>query len=88
MNADGNQTLYVRCPYCGFNTPTAIDVLRVAMGEGWHIVNCDLDEGGCDKEFAMRVEVRYDARVYELKEPLRYMGENIVSLRPPRAGGA
>lgn len=52
----------VRCPYCGF-------INEVTINQVWdkQIVTCDVDEGGCDREFVIKAYVKADVETFKIE---------------------
>ena len=60
----GQQEMNVRtnCPYCGFeNHSLLVQTYRP------QIVVCNIDEGGCDRAYAVEFDVIIEATTYEIK---------------------
>lgn len=53
--------LEVKCPYCGHSCKMWLTGERRPL-----IMLCDSEEGGCDREFAANVSVRYEVQTFEL----------------------
>lgn len=55
---------YVKCPYCGFEN-------KVYVGEDFYlpkkIITCDIDEGGCDKDFVIDVIKKIEIKTYKIE---------------------
>ena len=69
----GNNTtapLSVNCPYCGRRidifTYTPISAMPAYVFYSWLL--CEDDDGGCYKNFVVRVDLTPSAQVFELKE--------------------
>ena len=53
----------VKCPECGFEFNHKADDNETA-----NIIYCPLDEGGCDKQFAIEIETQYIATIFKITE--------------------
>ena len=59
--------VFVPCPYCGLeNKRTAELKSQVGEDELWH---CDIESGGCDKQFHIRLMADVKAITRPLGEP-------------------
>lgn len=56
----------VSCPYCGHTNTVRIDRNSFEQRE---IVICDIEDGGCDKEFAVliKTEITFNVKISEIK---------------------
>lgn len=55
--------LRVKCPYCGFKNVLPKDVKEY----GYSIAYCDLDDGGCDREFVCSINVKVTPHSYKIE---------------------
>ncbi len=52
----------VKCPYCGF-------VNKVSVENYWHprVVTCDIDEGGCERDFVLKVKKEISTETFKIE---------------------
>lgn len=53
---------HTKCPYCGHRNRIRLDVAQHSK----HIATCDIEEGGCDKDYVIETIVYVDTNVYSL----------------------
>lgn len=46
--------IYAECPYCGFENKIKIEPEFYYPKQ---VVTCDIDEGGCEKDFVVDIEI-------------------------------
>lgn len=59
--------LYTRvlCPYCGLENNVLLDIDSHYIQK--RIVECDIEKGGCDKEFVIAPRLEITADVYKIE---------------------
>lgn len=58
-----NRNVKVTCPYCG-------QEVTVQVTEDFHqktVVTCDVEDGGCDRDFVVDVWVSIDAKALKIE---------------------
>jgi hypothetical protein len=55
--------VYAICPLCGFENK----LFPHHMSTGLNLVTCDLEEGGCDKIFAVEATPTVNLKVYKME---------------------
>lgn len=56
---------YISCPYCDFvNKVDSVHYTR--SGLNTDVICCDSEEGGCDKQFAIKIKLIHEIFVSEL----------------------
>jgi hypothetical protein len=68
-----SSSIYIACPYCShlhnLSSRTLEEVFHAQNGKPFVVV-CDLEEGGCDKEFVARITLSQKVSCYEIsREP-------------------
>ena len=64
---------WVVCPYCKFNNKITLDDVRQHYNQ-MKVVTCDFEEGGCDGNFAISIDVS----VVVVAHTIEAMGARIV----------
>ena len=54
----------VKCPYCG-----TLNKVSVASEHYWHprVVTCDIDEGGCERDFVLKVKKEISTETFKIE---------------------
>jgi len=62
----------IRCPYCGmkvndqaFELPIEVNRLPITR---WRVILCETEGGGCDKRFAVQVEITATVTPYTMEQ--------------------
>jgi len=66
MNANLQFTIDVKCPYCG-----TINEVRVQYDKSTSYpqpIYCDIEQGGCDRLFAIQIAVTLHHKIYTMTE--------------------
>lgn len=51
----------LECPYCGKK------ILYSILDEGKQVITCDLDEGGCDKDYVVNAQIVVKTKIYGIE---------------------
>lgn len=57
-------TIIVKCPYCGVKNKTKIELDGLFEKK---IITCDLDDGGCDKDFVVKTKISINAECKKIE---------------------
>jgi len=58
--------VHVQCPYC--NTQIKIDTNLIKVFKyGMNILLCPVEEGGCDRYFAFKLNIAINAKSYKIE---------------------
>ena len=60
-----NLSLRVLCPYCGLENNVLLDIDGHYIPK--QIVTCDIEKGGCDKDFVIDPRLKVTAGVYKIE---------------------
>ena len=60
-----NLSLSVLCPYCGLENNVLLDIDSHYIPK--QIVTCDIEKGGCDKDFVIDPRLKVTADVYKIE---------------------
>lgn len=55
----------VKCPYCGHENRVLVEIQNGIQKR--EVTTCDLDSGGCDKDFVIHPKVEVSADVYKIE---------------------
>jgi len=75
IKTDRPNNIWLTCPYCAWRFATAINPCKGETAP--QMVRCPSDDGGCDKDFAVKVILTPTIQVYrlELAEPKAWTPE-------------
>lgn len=65
MKMSINLSMSVRCPYCGLENIVPVDIDGRFIPK--KIVTCDIDMGGCDRDFVIDPRIKVTADVYKIE---------------------
>jgi len=65
MKMSINLSVNVRCPYCGLENIVPLDIDSRFIPK--QIVTCDIEIGGCDKDFVIDPHFEITADVYKIE---------------------
>lgn len=60
-----NLSVNVRCPYCGLENNVILNIDSRFIPK--QIVTCDIDIGGCDKDFVIDPRLKVTADAYKIE---------------------
>lgn len=56
----------VKCPYCGVSNKLLIDTDSFYIPP--MVVNCDVLEDGCDRDFVIKPQLSIDTKIFKIQE--------------------
>jgi hypothetical protein len=61
-----NICVEVKCPYCGISNKLLVDIDSVYIYP--RVVTCDMEEGGCDKDFVIKPHLSISTKIFKIQE--------------------
>lgn len=57
------------CPDCEYSNTVKVDPSKITQTI---LVTCDADEGGCDRDFALKIQTKLDVKIFVLRDAEKY----------------